>query len=329
MDSITQGLLGAAVAQVIVRNGGPRVWLYGAVGGMAADLDILIRSADPLVALTYHRHFTHSLLFVPVGGVLSALPWVARAKHRAQAKTIVAATTVGYATHALLDAFTSYGTQLWWPLANTRVAWDWIAIVDPLFSVPLAIGVVLAARRLRARPAALALAWCAVYMGLGGLQHARAVNAAKQLATDRGHASGPIEIEAFPHVLSNVVWRTTYRHDGRIYADWVRTPWFSAVQPHEGESVARATEASLPASVRDNPATLHAFRTFRWFARGWIAFDPNDPSALGDLRYGAGLGSASSMWTLTLAPDSEEPVAFSRHTNSGQLKERWNAIWAE
>ena len=80
---------------------------------MAADLDILIRSGDdPLVAWTYHRHFTHSLAFVPVGGVLSGLPFVWR-KPKAKRALIVAATTVGYATHALLDAFTSYGTQLW------------------------------------------------------------------------------------------------------------------------------------------------------------------------------------------------------------------------
>src|SRR5690606_3510751 len=126
MDPVTQGLLGAAAAQVLLgRRLGRRAWLYGAVGGMAADLDVLIRSSDdPLVALRYHRHFTHSLAFVPVGGVLSALPWVLRTRFAEHRRSIVLGTTAGYATHALLDAFTSYGTMLWWPLSQARVAWN-------------------------------------------------------------------------------------------------------------------------------------------------------------------------------------------------------------
>ena len=43
---------------------------------------------------------------------------------------------MGYATHGLLDSCTSYGTQLFWPFSDVRVAWDTMSIVDPLFTVP-------------------------------------------------------------------------------------------------------------------------------------------------------------------------------------------------
>ena len=73
---------------------GRRAWLYGCVGGLAPDLDVFIRSsADPLVALEYHRHFTHSLLFIPIGGTLVGLPWALRPRHRARAAAVIAATT--------------------------------------------------------------------------------------------------------------------------------------------------------------------------------------------------------------------------------------------
>jgi len=76
MDLITQGALGAAFAQSS-RTETRHVIAAGACGflaGMAPDLDALIRSGeDPLIFLEYHRHFTHSLAFIPVGGLISAL----------------------------------------------------------------------------------------------------------------------------------------------------------------------------------------------------------------------------------------------------------------
>ncbi len=75
MDPVTQGVLGAVVTQVKV----PREQLLqgaciGALAGMAPDLDVLIRSAtDPLLAIEFHRHFTHSLLFIPIGALICSL----------------------------------------------------------------------------------------------------------------------------------------------------------------------------------------------------------------------------------------------------------------
>ncbi|MDE0994693.1 MAG: metal-dependent hydrolase, partial [Rhodospirillales bacterium] len=75
MDPLTQGALGAALPQAIAKN--PfviRAGLFGFLAGMAADLDTFIRSSeDPLLYLEYHRQFTHSLIFIPFGGLLCGL----------------------------------------------------------------------------------------------------------------------------------------------------------------------------------------------------------------------------------------------------------------
>ena len=75
MDPVSQGVLGASVPQAVSK---PKTivaaTLFGALAGMAPDLDFLIRSdTDPLVYLKYHRQFTHSLIFIPVGGFICAL----------------------------------------------------------------------------------------------------------------------------------------------------------------------------------------------------------------------------------------------------------------
>ena len=73
MDVITQGLLGGVVAQSVAdRNEKKRATLIGVFSGLLADADILIRSSDdPLLNIEFHRHFTHSLFFVPFGAAVS------------------------------------------------------------------------------------------------------------------------------------------------------------------------------------------------------------------------------------------------------------------
>ena len=75
MDPMTQAVLGASVPQAVSRKKHlAAATLFGALAGMAPDLDFLIRSdSDPLLYLQYHRQFTHSFLFIPVGGLFCAL----------------------------------------------------------------------------------------------------------------------------------------------------------------------------------------------------------------------------------------------------------------
>ncbi|MGB1248508.1 MAG: metal-dependent hydrolase, partial [Chitinophagales bacterium] len=43
-------------------------------------------------------------------------------------------------THVLLDAFTTYGTQLLLPFSDKRISFDSINIVDPVYTIPLLLG---------------------------------------------------------------------------------------------------------------------------------------------------------------------------------------------
>src|SRR6056300_1337691 len=141
MDPVTQGALGAAVA---VSKARPQqitgAILLGALAGMAPDLYVAIRSSsDPLLFLEYHRQFTHSLLFIPFGALLCALvlhPLSARWSGLAFRQAWMFC-LLGYATHGLLDACTTYGTLLLWPFSDARIGWNSSSVVGRLFTLPL------------------------------------------------------------------------------------------------------------------------------------------------------------------------------------------------
>jgi inner membrane protein len=120
MDILTQGLLGSAMAQAGAKEGEYKpAALIGFGAGLLADADVLIRSSnDSLLALEFHRHFTHSLVFIPFGAAIAAgLMWPLAKKHLAFRRVYVFC-LLGYCLSGLLDACTSYGTHLLWPFSE-------------------------------------------------------------------------------------------------------------------------------------------------------------------------------------------------------------------
>lgn len=329
MDPLTHTLLGATAGHALFHPKLGRVAaLAGGLAGLLPDADVFIRSsADPLLAIEYHRHFTHALAFAPVGGTLVSAVCCLNSRWRSGWFWLWLCSTLAYLSHCLLDAATSYGTQLLWPFSAQRSGWDFISIIDPLFTLPLAIGLVWALRTRQSRPAAAALILAATYLLLGGMQQARAVDALRRLATVRGHA---IErFEAMPALANNLIWRTLYLHDGRIYSDRVRVGWFSLPTVAEGWSLPRVTEVDLTESERARETGSGAFQRFSWFSDGWVARKPGDSTVLGDSRYTLSADAFDPVWgiryTASNAPSAIEWVDRAR-TRRIQIREYWKEI---
>jgi len=311
MDSITQGILGAAAAQAVMKKRLPRgAGLIGAVGGVIPDLDIFIHSFnDPTVGWLFHRHFTHSLFFIPIGGLLAALPFMFLKPFRDQKRDVILAAIIGYATHAPLDMFTSYGTQMFWPLTNYRVALDWIGIVDPVYSAPLLLGVIWTMRTNRARPVRIALLATTLYICFGGWQHHRGVETQKELAAMRGHQIAQSRVMPAPGWL--ILWRSVYVSDGRMHVDGVRLPWFGRPRVDEGGSADVTTLEDLPASAQANAETRRRFEIFRWFSDGLIAPIAGEPDSYGDMRITAEVESLMPLWGLKMEGSTGEAHRWS------------------
>ena len=302
MDTITQGILGAAASQSLLSRRLPQgAGFIGAVAAMAPDLDIFIRSAnDPTVAWLFHRHFTHSLIFIPIGGLIASVPFLFMSRYKDQRKEVILASIIGYATHGLLDAFTNYGTQLLWPFSNYRVAWDWIGIVDPIYSLILLIGVIFTAYTKQMRPVRIAFLLSSLYLCFGGWQHHRSVETQRQLAAMRGHQIERSRVMPAPGWL--IFWRSVYLANGRLYIDGIRTPWFNSPQVLEGGSADATTFQDLPANAQANGETRRQFEIFNWFAGGWIAPIDGEADSIGDMRITAAVESLVPLWGLRFDP---------------------------
>lgn len=327
MDPLTHALLGATAAQLAL---GPRLghkaWMVGAVGGLLPDADILIASAeDPLLAIQYHRHFTHAFAFIPVGGVLAALPWLAQRRYRAEAGAIAVAGMLGYATHGLLDACTNYGTHLLWPFSPLRAAWHWITTIGPLLTLALLIGLVLAVRGRSRAPAALALLFGLTYVGAAAWQRERALDAQATVAAARGH---PIErAEMFPTVGNPFVWRSAYQSGGVIYQDRLRIIGAMPTLWRDGGSVPLLRAADLPVAFRANARVASDFERFSYFSAHWVARAGDDATLIGDARYSLRTDRFEPIWGVRFNPHAALPTEWIDRTRRNRIP--LADLWAE
>ena len=346
MDPLTHVLLGANVGYVgCGRKIGRAAALAGGLAAFAPDADVFIRSAaDPLLAIEHHRGFTHSFAFAPVGAAIVAvvirglLSW--RARLRAGQRrhgvrpfseppppwlTLWLACLIGYVSHALLDAATTYGTQLLWPFSRYRAGWDVISIIDPVFTVALGIGLSWALFRSRFRPAAVALSFAGAYLAWGTFQHGRAVAAQRVLAAGRGHT-----VERFavmPTLANNIVWRALYLHDGKIHSDRIRVGWFSAAAAREGWSLPRVRAVDLSPAEKGRD-TSGSFARFAWFSDDWVARSPADARMLADMRYSLSAEAFDPIWGIRFTAPGE-PTEVGWVNRSRERKIAPGELWAE
>lgn len=264
---------------------------------MLADADIFIRSAsDPLLNIQFHRHFTHSLVFTPVGALVAAgLFWLlSRRWLKLPFKRIYLFAFLGYATAGLLDACTSYGTQLLWPFSDVRVAWHIISIVDPMFTLTILLLLGLALRRRRPGWAWAAGVFAIGYLGLGVMQRERMEGLQRELAEQRGHR-GIEQTNVKPSLGNILLWRSVYRVGDVYYVDGIRAGLFGSPIFYEGTSIPAVSVATLKKRV---PGTVLArdLDRFAHFSDDYLAWHPEEPGVLSDLRYAALPPSDVPLW---------------------------------
>jgi len=145
MDSLTQIILGAACGEVVLgKKIGNRALLFGAIGGTIPDLDVFIGRLlyqNEIQAMAFHRGFMHSIFFAIIGCFVFG--WLTyklydfgKRKQITTLKDWVLLFFWSIFTHPILDCFTPYGTQLFTPFTNYRVAFNNISVADPLYTVP-------------------------------------------------------------------------------------------------------------------------------------------------------------------------------------------------
>jgi len=287
MDSLTQIVLGGAVAAAIAPPAHRRAALLaGAALGTLPDLDTLpiaLLTSDPIARMVLHRGLSHSLLVLP--WIAAAIWWgfwrFGHGRVKQAPKRWFWAIQLGLITHPLLDAFTVYGTQLWWPLNTPPTMWASVFIIDPAYTIWLLLACVLA-WYLRQRPWAsrvlvVALALSTSYLGFSLL----AKNVIERHAQHGLAAIGLADAPRFsvPMPFTTLLWRVVaLTPDGYVIGDR------SLLADHGPmQFVHFSSDTQVLAEVAQFPA----LQQLTWFNRGFMRVKMvDDALVISDLRMG-------------------------------------------
>ena len=295
MDPFSQAALGAVVGQATGHARlGYRAAAIGALAGAVPDIDVLFSiGGDYFDQLELHRGITHSLFFAPVVGPLAGLAvwrWESRGRSadtagdRGRLLCWIAVITLALWSHPLLDLLTPYGTQLLLPFSDQRFAINAMPIIDPLFTLSLVSGLLIAGRFMKRRAQAVAL--CTLLISAGYLAYAWQLNiAAEKEAIRQLNAQGirDVQVAAFPTLL-----QVHYRRVVVRTADVDRVGYLSMWQPCDiaWQQASRIRTASIVSFLATREGHI-----FSWFTMGWIRYhleQLGDEIRLRatDLRYG-------------------------------------------
>lgn len=285
MDSITHLFYGGVICAAIAPKAHSRAALLaGAALNTLPDLDVLPLQLcdDPIVRMTWHRAATHSWLLLPL--LAWAIWWWFR---RHGGRVAQAPTRWWWAiflclmAHPLLDSFTIYGTQLFWPLPLPPLMWGSLFIVDPLFTLPWLLAFVLAMvagqRRWGGRALVAGLALGVGYLGWSLLAKALVERKADHALAAMGLADAPRF--SVPMPLNTLLWREVAMAPGgyvegfrSLVADHGPMPFTF----HPSDTTALHAANQVPAVQRLN-----------WFTHGFVGARVVDGTlVLDDLRMG-------------------------------------------
>ncbi|MCG6658616.1 metal-dependent hydrolase [Halomonas campisalis] len=284
MDPVTHGVLGGAIGGTLLgRRLGHKAVLLGALLAMSPDLDVVLDYGDAVANVTEHRGFSHSLFVLTGLGTLFAL----LARRFAPARDI----PLGHwwvffvlclVTHPLLDALTTYGTQLWWPLDVRPSAYPIVFIIDPLYTLPLLVGVGVAlvtgnGRRGPAWGLALSCAYLVFAFGAKQLVEQRL----EPLLAEHGLQDAPRVVQPTP--FNTLLWRATVM-DGNLHHEAL-IGIFDGATPPRLETYTRGA-ALEPAALATEPG-----QRLVWFAGPFLRYeaveiDGRETLTATDLRLG-------------------------------------------
>jgi len=324
MDPLTQGIVGTTAAQAYSKKKNlVIVGIIGFLAGLAPDIDIFFRSdTDPLLFLEYHRQFTHSLIFIPIGSFICAVVfyYVFAKKNDLSFRNTYIFSFIGYATHGIIDSFTTYGTQLFWPFTNQRLAWNTISVIDPLFTLPVIFLCFLTFIKKNKIFIFYAIAWMIIYQTVALLQKSRAEDIIYSYALKQGHEVN--KIEAKPSFANIIVWKVIYSDNEYYYVNAIRLGLIHKI--FKGDKISKLNIKRDFEWLDINSQQAKDLERFRWFSNDYLAKDKNN-NIVYDIRFSAIPNEVEGLWGIRLDKDkhSGEHIEYvtNRKKNAGRYPE--------
>ncbi|MBF2760286.1 MAG: metal-dependent hydrolase [Ectothiorhodospiraceae bacterium AqS1] len=285
MDSVTQAALGSAIGYAVAgRRHGWKAAAAGALCGTLPDLDVLISYGDPIADYAEHRGFTHSLFWLTLAAPFVALI-LARILRTSLDPPWVSGMGLALITHPILDAFTVYGTRLWLPFSSEPVLWSTLFIIDPLYTLPLIVALVIALRSYRPRGTK---AYSRAPLWALGISCAYLAWSVAAKAVVDAHIQDSLARQGISHtrtISTPIFFNTLYWRAVAMTPDGYYEGYLRVFSSDETQWRYRSSRTDLIADLEASKA----FRQLRWFSRGFYRVRvQGDSIVAADLRMGVG-----------------------------------------
>lgn len=329
MDPLTHAASGAMLAMACRRPRSALAVPLAALVSASPDLDIFF-SSTPVGYLLYHRGITHSLMAVPVLGLLAALFMGVYWKDQRRGSGLGLGLGVGLGLgqnrdswsfgqtyilamlllllHIWLDCVTTYGTMIFLPFSDYRVRLNGIFIVDFLLLLPL-LAYMWQARKNRGLAALLVL-WTMLYPATCvGLRMYHEAQTAQRLQEEGIQAR---HLTVLPDALAPFFWRILYETD---------TPYVpnGPAGPSPSRSSSTSSLSSLSADSQQEFVAAATTRSVHQQGLDWRG------RPITEVRH---YPVAETALTSSLATASGEADVFFRFTVM-PLQEQYNALLNE
>jgi len=332
MDSLTQIVLGAGVAEVVLgRKAGNRAPLWGAIAGTIPDLDVIPGQWMSTVdALAFHRGISHSLLFaMALAPLLSLLAKRIHGPARGNFRQWTGLFFAVLFTHSLLDCFTTWGVQLFWPLDH-RIAWKSIFVVDPFYTLPFMVCLIWTMTKKRKSTFRRKLAWAGLvistlYLVLTVINKWR-VNQVFEAAFARQNIE-VLRFDSRPTPLQNVLWAVNAETKDAFYIGF-----YSFLDDDQQIEFQRFSKnQQLPPKLATHPQV----EKLQGLTQGWYNIEQKDSThwILNDFRFGqlGGYQQEASdfvfSYKLALNPQNEVIIEERETTSAEAGKELLGNLW--
>ena len=323
MDSLTQLTFGAACGEAILgKKMGRKALIWGAILGTLPDLDVFIPLGSPVDDFVYHRGFSHSLfLLTALSPVFAWLITKVHGNTKPSFNRWMLLTFVVLNGSVLLDLLTIYGTQIFWPFDTTPHAFPTLFIIDPLFTLPILIGVSAALflknHRLNFIGLSLSLAYLIWALGMGVF--------IKGKMEDKLNEQGVpySQFIASPAPFTTLLWRTVGIHNDQYFETYYSL--FDGDAPLSVNFFSR--NLSLMKGLKAHPPVAKLEK----FTRGFFAMSESNGSiAMTDLRMGSEPYYVFKFQVAELEERKNiptKPIRLQAIRNWSQLPWVWARIW--
>ena len=284
MDSLTQVVLGGAVGEAVLgKKVGNKAVVWGAIAGTIPDLDVLGNYfiSGAVEQAHFHRGPSHSLVFsLVVAPILGAMIARIHRKEGLGMKPWTWLSFLGLVTHPLLDIFTTWGTEFLWPFHPERIALNSVFVIDPAYTLPFLICLLIVLFMRRDNPKRrvvnwIGIGWSCLYLTFSLVQKARA-----RAAFEDQFARQSLQVDQFmtkPTPLNIFLWGAVAKTPEGYYMGYHSLP-----SGQENIHLQHYASDELPPEIEADPS----IQLLRFLAKDYFLVQKQEDGWLiSDLRY--------------------------------------------